>query len=212
MTDPVFLIIIFLLVGLAPFFALMVTSFTKLVIVFSLVRNAIGAQQVPPLMVINGLAMIISIYIMSPLAHEIYDNVHPEELNQLKAETVIETLTVAREPLRRFLLKHSDKNERIFFAQSVKHLRPEKPIEYEQDDLIVLIPAFTVSELTDAFAIGFLIFLPFIAIDLIVSNILMAMGMIMVSPMIISLPLKLVLFVMLDGWVKIIHGLILTYS
>jgi type III secretion protein R len=210
MNDPIFLIVILVLVGLAPFVALMVTSFTKLVIVFSLVRNALGTQQIPPSMVINGMAMIISAYIMSPVALEIYQNVHLEQLNQLNVKTVIETVGIAKEPLRRFLLKHSNKEEREFFAQSVKDLSPDK-IEFQPDDLIVLIPAFTVSEMIEAFAIGFLIYLPFIAIDIIVSNLLMSMGMIMVSPMIISLPFKLVLFVMLNGWAKIVHGLILTY-
>ncbi len=212
MSDPVFLIIIFLCIGLAPFVALMVTSFTKLVIVFSLVRNALGTQQIPPLMVINGMAMIISIYIMSPMAYEIYNQVDLNDLNHLNAKTVLETVSVAKEPLRRFLLKHSNEEERLFFAQSVKHLQEENPIEYDPNDLIVLIPAFTVSEMTDAFTVGFLIYLPFIAVDIIVSNILMAMGMIMVSPMVISLPFKLILFVMLDGWAKIVHGLILSYS
>ena len=211
MSDPIFLIVILVLVGLAPFFALMVTSFSKLVIVFSLVRNALGTQQIPPAMVVNGMAMILSVYVMSPVALEIYDNVHLEQLDQLNAKTIIETVGVAKEPLRRFLLKHSNKVEREFFAQSVKHLSPEKK-EFQPDDLIVLIPAFTVSEMTEAFSIGFLIYLPFIAIDIIVSNLLMAMGMIMVSPMIISLPFKLLLFVMLNGWAKIVHGLILTYS
>jgi type III secretion protein R len=212
MTDPIFLIVILLCLGLAPFVALMATSFTKLVIVLSLVRNALGTQQIPPLMVINGMAMILSIYIMSPVAYEISENLDLEKLNQVNVKTVIETVSIAKEPLRRFLLKHSNEEERLFFAQSIKHLRPEKPIEYKPDDLIVLIPAFTVSEMTDAFTIGFIIYLPFIAIDIIVSNILMAMGMIMVSPMIISMPIKLVLFVMLDGWPKIVHGLILTYG
>ncbi len=210
MNDPIFLIVILVLVGLAPFVALMVTSFTKLVIVFSLVRNALGTQQIPPSMVINGMAMIISAYIMSPVALEVYQNIHLEQLNQLDVKTVIETVSIAKEPLRRFLLKHSNKEEREFFAKSVKDLSPEK-IEFQPDDLIVLIPAFTVSEIIEAFAIGFLIYLPFIAIDIIVSNLLMSMGMIMVSPMIISLPFKLVLFVMLNGWAKIVHGLILTY-
>ncbi len=211
MSDPIFLIVILVLVGLAPFFALMVTSFSKLVIVFSLVRNALGTQQIPPAMVVNGMAMILSVYVMSPVALEIYDNVHLEQLNQLNVKTVVETVSIAKEPLRRFLLKHSNKAEREFFAESVKHLSPEKN-EFQPDDLIVLIPAFTVSEMTEAFSIGFLIYLPFIAIDIIVSNLLMAMGMIMVSPMIISLPFKLLLFVMLNGWAKIVHGLILTYS
>jgi type III secretion protein R len=163
-------------------------------------------------MVINGMAMILSIYVMSPVAYEISENLDLEQLNQVNVKTVIETISIAKEPLRRFLLKHSNEEERLFFAQSIKHLRPEKPMEYKPDDLIVLIPAFTVSEMTDAFIIGFLIYLPFVAIDIIVSNILMAMGMIMVSPMIISMPIKLVLFVMLDGWPKIVHGLILTYG
>ena len=119
----------------------------------------------------------------------------------------------AREPLRMFLLKHSDRKERVFFAQSAKKLWQNDTAQRLKDsDLVVLIPAFTVHELASAFKIGFLIYLPFVIIDLIISNILLAMGMMMVSPMTISLPFKLLLFVLVNGWTKLIHALVLSYA
>jgi type III secretion protein R len=119
---------------------------------------------------------------------------------------------VAKEPLRQFLVKHAQPRERAFFFKTAqKSLPPAKAAALTDQDFIVIVPAFTVSELSTAFQIGFLIFLPFLVIDLIVSNILMAMGMQMLSPTTVSLPFKLLLFVLIDGWVKLTHGLVLTY-
>ena len=119
----------------------------------------------------------------------------------------------AKEPLKKFLLKHSQERERIFFVKMAKALWPEEQWrDLKDDDMMVLVPAYSVSELTTAFQIGFLLYLPFVAIDLVVSNILLAMGMMMVSPMTISLPFKLLLFVLVDGWARLIHGLVLTYK
>jgi type III secretion protein R len=119
----------------------------------------------------------------------------------------------AAEPFRGFLMKHSGKKERVFFVQAAQKLwPPERAADLQEDDLLVLVPAFTVGELTSAFQIGFLLYLPFVAIDLIISNILLAMGMMMVSPTTISLPFKLLLFVLVDGWGRLIHGLVLTYA
>ncbi len=212
MSDPIYLIIVLAVVGIAPFFAVMITSYTKLAIVFSLVRNALGTQQIPPNMVVNSMAIVLSLYVMSPIGSEVFDLVKDEQFNNMNIKSIGAKLGKAKEPIRSFLMKHTNAEERMFFAKSIKNLDPKKTEEYQQSDIIVLVPAFTVAELTEAFKIGFLLYLPFIAIDIIISNILMAMGMIMVSPMIISLPFKLLLFVLLNGWTRIIHGLILTYS
>ena len=210
-------LILVLVVGLAlaPYLAVMVTAFTKLVVVLSLLRNALGLQQTPPNMVLNGLAIILSIYVMYPVGLEISDLVE-DELNKQSDVTELNRLITiasrAKEPLREFLIKHTNDEERAFFLSSAQRLLPEgKRSEVTKNDLLVIIPAFTVSELSRAFQIGFLIFLPFLVIDLIVSNILQALGMMMLSPTTISLPFKLLLFVLLDGWSKLIHGLILTY-
>lgn len=212
-TNPVDLILIFASLAVLPFVALMVTSYVKIVIVLSLIRNALGIQQNPPNLVINGMSIILSFYIMSPVTVATFDVVKDRNFDVGKKDELVETFHLAREPLVGFLKKHTTKREQQFFYQSAFKLWPKEQAEaLEQDSMMVLVPAFTVSELTSAFQIGFLLYLPFIAVDLIVSNVLLSLGMMMVSPMTISLPLKLLLFVMADGWTRLIHGLILTYS
>ncbi|MBG0775370.1 MAG: type III secretion system export apparatus subunit SctR [Desulfovibrionaceae bacterium] len=209
--NPLALIGLLVSLSLAPFVAIMVTSYVKLVVVMSLIRNALGVQQIPPNMVLNGLAIILTIFVMAPVGGEMMDIVQrrgmPDSMAQMR-----ELGEEAAGPLRAFLLAHSEKRERAFFLKSAQVLWPkEKAAHLDEQNLIILVPAFAVTELTAAFKIGFLLYLPFVAIDLIVSNILLAMGMMMVSPMTISLPFKLLLFVLLEGWAKTIHGLLLTY-
>jgi len=177
-----------ILLAVAPFVAVMVTSFTKIVVVFSLLRNALGVQQVPPNLVLNGLALILSVFVMFPTTQEM-----------LKRVADIEDITQSTEQL-------------LNAAEAAKEPLPEEDRDQvSEEDMVVIIPAFTISELTEAFQIGFLIFLPFIVIDLVVANILMAMGMMMLSPTIVSLPFKLLLFVLVEGWAKLAHGLIASY-
>ena len=164
-------------------------------------------------MVLNGLATILSIFIMAPVAQKTYERL--EKVKQ-PPRSVREAGAIAKdatEPLRGFLLRHSSVRERRYFHRSASQLwSKEEAAGLTDDSLLVLLPAFTVSELTSAFKIGFLIYLPFIAIDLIISNILMAMGMMMMSPTTISIPFKLLLFVLIDGWTRLVHGLLLTYQ
>ena len=211
-TGPVDLIVVFSLLAVLPFVALMVTSYVKIVIVLSLIRNALGIQQNPPNLVLNGLSIILSLYVMSPVMVATFDTVKDSDFSLENKEQLLATLDEARHPLCEFLTKHASERERQFFHRTAYRLWPKEQADaLASDSLMVLVPAFTVSELTSAFQIGFLLYLPFVAIDLIVSNILLAMGMMMVSPMTISLPLKLLLFVMADGWTRLIHGLVLTY-
>ncbi len=213
MPDPIYLVAILVFMGLAPFVAMMITSFVKLVVVLSLIRNALGIQQIPPNMVMNGLALILTLYIMNPVMQETFEILQGQEVNTKEIASIRDAVLVGQAPLKAFLLKHSNARERAFFFNSAKKLwSPEQAEALSDDDLMVLVPAFTVTELTSAFQIGFLIYLPFIAIDIIVSNILLAMGMMMVSPMTISLPFKLLLFVVVDGWTRLVHGLVLTYA
>jgi type III secretion protein R len=201
-----------IVLALMPFVAVMITSFTKIVVVLSLLRNALGLQQVPPNLIINGLAIVLSVYIMYPVGKEIYQAAANVENPVKDTGTLLNVLSSTKEPMREFLAKHTNTNEKIFFFTSIKRLYENNGKEKVHiDDFIVLIPAFTISELTSAFQIGFLIFLPFIVIDLVVANILMAMGMMMLSPTVISLPFKLLLFVLIDGWAKLAHGLVLSY-
>ena len=212
--------ILTLVVGLAlaPYVAVMVTAFTKLVVVFSLLRNALGLQQTPPNMVLNGLAIILSVYVMYPVGLEMADAAKPVIEKQMEGKEsasfrdLMGAAERAKEPLREFLVKHTSAEEREFFLSTARQMLPEqKRAGVSKDDLIVVVPAFTVSELARAFQIGFILFLPFLVIDLIVANVLQALGMMMLSPTTISLPFKLLLFVLLDGWSKLIHGLVLTY-
>jgi type III secretion protein R len=214
--------------ALAPFVAVMVTSFTKIVVVISLLRNALGLQQTPPNVVINGLAIILSIYVMYPVILDTMADIQaggpntaqvqgqggaPPASEKMTVDRLGQMINIGKEPLRRFLIKHSHERERVFFLESAKRLlTPQQQLGLGADDFIVVTPAFTVSELTEAFQIGFLLFLPFVVVDLIVSNILLALGMMMLSPTMVSLPFKLLLFVILNGWAKLIHGLVATYQ
>lgn len=211
--DPVVIVLTLGLLALAPFIAIMVTSFAKIVIVLSLVRNALGLQQIPPNLVLNGLAMVLSMYIMAPVVAQISAAAEQRlTAAPMESKALLDIVAAAREPLRGFLSKHAQPREREFFVKSAAKLWPaEQAQAVKNDDLMVLVPAFTVSELTAAFKIGFVIYLAFVVIDLVVANILVALGMMMFSPTVVSVPLKLLLFVLLDGWAKLIHGVILTY-
>ncbi len=206
--NPLYLMAGLSILGLAPFFLMMVTSYVKIVVVTSLVRNALGVQQVPPAMVMNGLAIILSVFIMAPVAMDTADIVKtlPVPANPGPAD-VIDLADRASPPLRRFLAANSDEKVTNMFMGTARRIWPA-----ERHDMINKVPAFTISELTKAFQIGFVLYLAFVAIDLIISNILLAMGMMMVSPTTISLPFKLLLFVTLDGWLKISQGLMLSYQ
>ncbi|MGX5636497.1 type III secretion system export apparatus subunit SctR [Brevundimonas diminuta ATCC 11568] len=203
-----------ILLALAPFVAVMVTSFTKIVVVLSLLRNALGLQQVPPNIVLNGMALILTLYVMFPVGQRMAEatNHMPPTAALSDTQQLFVYADSAKEPLRDFLIKHSSERERAFFLRTAQRIStPEKRAEITARDFLVVVPAFTVSELATAFQIGFLIFLPFLIIDLVVSNILLAMGMMMLSPTTVSLPFKLLLFVLIDGWVKLSHGLVLSY-
>ena len=198
--------------ALAPFVAVMVTSFTKIVVVLNLLRNALGLQQVPPNTVINGLALVLSIYVMYPVGLSMGERVQTMQNIGASTQNMLKAADTAKEPLRDFLLKHSRPVERAFFLKTAQRtLKPEQAASLSERDFLVIVPSFVVGELAVAFEIGFLIFLPFLVIDLVISNILMAMGMMMLSPTTVSMPFKLLLFVLIDGWVKLTHGLILTY-
>lgn len=226
-TDPFSLIIIFVGLSLLPFVAMVATSYLKIVIVMSLIRNALGIQSIPPNMVINAMALILTFFIMAPVCSQSWDIVKTERTAMIEREKNQEAVepgqpfyetdiaVKAAEPFRQWLLKQTGDRERAFFIGTAERLwatDDDEPAEVDPESLYILIPSFVVSELTKAFQIGFLVYLPFIAIDIIVSNILLAMGMMMVSPVTISLPFKLLLFVMVDGWTILIQGLVRSYA
>ncbi len=217
---PLLLIAILLAISLSPFLVMMTTSFVKISVVLALVRNGLGTQQIPPNPIITGLAMILTIYIMTPVGLEIYKSAG-QTINQGSKEPVLSAVTVsllvkavgeAKEPVRNFLLKHAHEKERSLFYNLAKKMRaPEDRDKIGDKDFEILIPSFVISELTEAFQIGFIIFLPFLVIDVVVTNILLSLGMFQISPVTVALPFKLLLFVLVDGWHLITKGLIMGY-
>ena len=207
--------IIVLLLGTAflPLVAVTVTAFAKIAVVIFIVRNALGIQQLPPNIILYGLSLILSVYISMPVLNETLTQL---EASGLQFETFDEWKDagqVAVGPLKEFLAKHTDPKQLEFFLNSTVSIWGEGLANHaDRDSLTILVPSFLLSELTRAFEIGFLLYLPFMAVDIIVTTLLVALGMMMVPPTTISVPFKLMLFVFLDGWTKLIHGLILTYA
>ena len=221
-TPPSVLTDLAVLAGLAllPYAVMLLTSYVKIVIVLSLTRQALGVQQSPPNQVINGIALLMTLYVMFPVASKMYQDsrayIHknpPTELiSGMTASYLIEVADQAKEPLRSFLENNTiNKHMTGFYQLAYKAIPDEFRKSLKPNDFIVLIPAFITSQLKTAFEIGVLIYLPFFVIDLVTSNILLAMGMMMLSPLTIALPLKLLLLVMVDGWTLIIQGLVLTF-
>lgn len=202
------------LLSLLPIFVVLTTSFIKISMVLILTRESLGVQQIPPNIVIYGLSLILSFYVMGPIYNKSFQTLQQDiTSNQVvSSQELIMTIQQSSQPLKMFLQKHSQPDEQEYFYQTLKQFwTPEMMQDVKKDNLIILVPAFLVHELTAAFKIGFLIYLPSVIIDIIVSNILMAMGMMMMSPVTISLPIKLLLFISLNGWARLIHALLHTY-
>ena len=209
--QPAQLITLLVVLSLLPLLVVIGTSFLKISIVFSLLRNALGIQQIPPNIALYGLALVLSLFIMAPVAMSV-------QAKLASAPATADTGILARlnddtlDPYRQFLKKHTAPTQIRFFRDIAQKNWPVADRDRISDDsLLMLMPAFAVSQLIEAFKIGLLLFLPFIAIDLIVSNILLAMGMMMVSPMTISMPFKLLVFVLISGWDRLLGQLLLSY-
>jgi type III secretion protein R len=210
------------LAGLAllPFAIMLLTSYVKIVVVLSLLRNALGVQQSPPNQVLNGIALLMTVYVMYPTGLAMYkaggeyvQTAAPKEFfSGESANYIITVIDKSKEPMRDFLQRNTiGKHMTSFYQLAYKSFPEEFRTTLKVNDFIVLIPAFITSQLKAAFEIGVLIYLPFFVIDLVTSNILLAMGMMMLSPLTIALPLKLLLLVMVDGWTLVIQGLVLTF-
>lgn len=281
--NPVVMVIVLGALALAPFVVIMLTSFVKISVVLSILRNALGTQQVPPNQIITGLAFVLTIFIMVPVAQQMYDEAGSigntkDIFSEASVKSLFDASKKAKEPLRRFLSLHSHIKDRELFmdlavrlnqtayashphGNQVAGVKPAGqaaepvqsatlvPVAYAQvsqnpasssqtstapatsappnsspaaapgpvnrpdkEDFQVLIPAFVTSQLKEAFEVGFLLFVPFIVVDMVVANVLLAMGMQMLSPTVISLPFKLLLFVLVDGWFLIVRGLVLSYT
>lgn len=210
--DPLILAVFLGALSLMPMLLIICTSFLKIVIVLMITRNALGVQQVPPSMAINGIALAATLFIMAPVGYEIAASVKASPLDMSNVQTFLQTGNEAIQPLRAFMLRNVDPDVLTHLLDNTARLWPAHMAqEVQREDLILLIPAFVLSQLQAGFEIGFLIYIPFIVIDLIVSNLLLALGMQMVSPMTISLPLKLLLFVLVSGWSRLLDSLFLSY-
>lgn len=208
-SDAVKFIMVLTLIGVAPFMLLMMTCFTRLIIVFSFLRNALGMQQTPPNQVLIGLALFVTFFIMQPVLSEINETAfQPYNNGTMQTQEFLDTAQV---PIKEFMLKQTPKGEVELF-QSLSADETVRSAEGTNLPLHVVVPAFITGELKRAFLIGFLLFIPFLIIDLIVGSTLMSMGMIMLPPVMISLPFKIMLFVVVDGWGLLIKTLIMTYN
>lgn len=203
LSKTVTVVILMTLGSVLPLLLVMMTSFTRFIVVFGLTRNAIGLQTVPPTPVLIGLALILTMFVMNPVMKQVNDDaVQPLLHGEMQAQDAMEA---GFAPLREFMLAQTDEADLRLFIDLSNADRPTSP---EEVPASTLIPAFVISELRTAFIIGFAIFLPFLVVDLIVSTVLMSLGMVMLPPVFISLPLKLLLFVLVDGWVLIVGSVV----
>ena len=217
---PLVLMLMMAALSLLPFVVLLTTSFVKTAVVLSILKGALGTPQIPPSQVVTGLSLLLTLYVMAPTGERMYRAIEPlvgrasgGDLASVQSlETVIEAADRAKEPLREFLLKHASPRDRALFAGLARRLRtPAEQAGITDRDLLVAVPAFLTSELRRAFEIGFLLFLPFLVVDMVIANLLLALGMHMLSPTTVSLPFKLLLFVLADGWQLLLRGLVESY-
>jgi flagellar biosynthetic protein FliP len=195
------------ILALAPAILILMTPFTRLIVVFHFLRQAIGTQSSPPNQIIVGLALFMTFFIFKPVALDVYDNsLNPYLEGDLNYQEAFETAQV---PIKRFLLANTRESDIALF---VKEGRYEKPETREDLSLLLLIPAYVISELKTAFIIGFVIYVPFLVIDMVVASVLLAMGMMMLPPVMISLPFKLMLFVLVDGWQLLTGSLLKSFG
>ena len=215
--QPVLVMLFLGVLSLLPFLVMMTTSFVKMVAVLSILRTAVGTPQIPPNSIVTGLALVLSIFVMSPVLVQIQGNFEERQVDCVKAAGTVEAfnelfpdiIESVKPPVMAFMTQHAHEDNLLMLGEFMEN--QNGTINDPADNPIVLITAFVLSELKEAFQIGFLLFLPFVLIDLVVANILQAMGMVMLSPTTISLPFKLLLFVLADGWLMLTQGLLAGY-
>lgn len=206
-TSGVQLLVLLTVLSLAPSILILATSFTRIVIVLSLLRNAIGTPTAPPNQVVIGLALLLTFFSMSPIINKINnDAIKPYSANLIDQDTFLKKMM---DPIREFMFKNTrEKDLELFLSMN----NSPRPNSLQDIDTVVLMPAFVISELKTAFTMGFVIYVPFLIIDMVVSSILLSMGMMMMPPSLVSLPFKLLLFVMVDGWYLIARSLLLSFK
>ncbi len=200
------MLIVMAMFSLLPFLFCCMTSFLRYVIVFAMLKTAMGTQSVPPAMVIIGLSMILTFYTMGPTFQKMYDM---GSIPYKQNHDMVAAIQEGSKPLKEFMLKQTREKDLVFFVELSQKAKPKSP-----DELTIwqVAPAYIISELKTSFEISFIIFVPFIVLDLVVANILLALGMMMLSPTIISMPFKLLIFIAVDGWTLIVQGLVSSYN
>ncbi|HYG68083.1 MAG TPA: type III secretion system export apparatus subunit SctR [Anaeromyxobacteraceae bacterium] len=207
---PAELVVLLGALALVPVVLVTLTSFLKMSVVLSITRSALGAPQVPPNSAVTGLALLLSIVVMAPVAEDAARAARAAPTERGVGST-LDAAQRAAEPLRAFLARHARPDDRAAFVELAQRVRPASEAATDAD-FAVLAPAFVVSELRRAFTIGFLVFVPFLVVDLLVSNVLLALGLTQLSPTSVALPFKLLLFVAVDGWKLLARGLVLSYG
>jgi flagellar biosynthetic protein FliP len=205
--NTITILVLLTLLSLAPSIVILMTSFTRIVIVLGFVRTALATQQMPPNQVLIGLALFMTLFIMAPTVSEINKTaLQPYLAGEIEQQEAIDLSVL---PMKKFMAKHTREKDLLLF---LNYSKADKPTGYEDIPLTTLVPAFAISELKTAFQMGFMIFIPFLVIDMVVSSVLMAMGMMMLPPVMISLPFKILLFILVDGWYLVVKSLLLSYG
>ena len=206
-TTTVQLLLLLTVLSLAPAILVLMTSFTRIVVVLAFVRTSLATQQMPPNQVLIGLALFLTFFVMAPVFYEVNERaIQPLTNGEITAD---EAFAEGSKPMKEFMAKHTRQKDLALF---MNYAGMERPETIEDISLTVLIPAFVISELKTAFEIGFMLFVPFLIIDMVVASVLMSMGMLMLPPIMISLPFKILLFVLVDGWYLIVQSLLLSYQ
>jgi len=217
---PLLLMAVVAALSLLPFVLLLMTSFVKIAVVLSILKSALGTPQIPPSQVVTGVALILTLFVMAPTGMRMFQAAEPqlgqsagaELLSGQSAATLLAAVSKAKEPLREFLLKNASAKDRTtFYSLALRMRTAEERTAVADRDFLVVVPAFLTSELRRAFEIGFLLFVPFLVVDMVIANLLLALGMHMLSPTTVSLPFKLLLFVLADGWQLLLRGLVESY-
>lgn len=207
LTTTVQLLLLLTVLSLAPAILVLMTCFTRIVVVLSFVRTSLATQQMPPNQVLIGLALFLTFFVMAPVFHDVNQNaIQPLTNGELTSE---EAFAEGTKPMKEFMAKYTRQKDLALF---MNYSGMERPESIEDISLTVLVPAFVISELKTAFEIGFMLFVPFLIIDMVVASVLMSMGMLMLPPIMISLPFKILLFVLVDGWYLIVQSLLLSYQ